>query len=154
MRCQTSKLLDVIKDDKVHDEIGQCGRCPRSQLTSAEGRTDILRSPFFDVYFSQDDVTADDYLDRILYQLTLSIEEHIRSSQWVILRRRPPPPTTVTFSPTKVFGLLFLVVVSCLPSHEIEGNYRGFRGVFVTPREMIDRKDRAGSDSEKLSLII
>ncbi|KAL0911303.1 hypothetical protein M5K25_019435 [Dendrobium thyrsiflorum] len=79
-----------------------------------QGRTDILRSPFFDVYFSQDDVTADDYLDRILYRLTLSIEEHIRPSQWVILRRRPPPLTTVTFPPTKVFDLLFLVVVSCL----------------------------------------
>ncbi|KAL0926217.1 hypothetical protein M5K25_002429 [Dendrobium thyrsiflorum] len=79
-----------------------------------QGRTDVLRSPFFYVHFSQDDVTADNYHDRILYQLTLSIEEHIRPSQWVIIGRRPTPPTTVTFPPTKVFGLLFLVVVSCL----------------------------------------
>ncbi|KAL0905917.1 hypothetical protein M5K25_024367 [Dendrobium thyrsiflorum] len=79
-----------------------------------QGRTDVLRSPFFDVHFSHDDVTADDYLDQILYQLTRSIEEHIRPSQWVILGRRPLPPTSVTFPPTTVFGLLFLVVVSCL----------------------------------------
>ncbi|KAL0926303.1 hypothetical protein M5K25_002519 [Dendrobium thyrsiflorum] len=81
-----------------------------------QGRIDILNSPFFDVFFSQDDVTADDHLDRILYRLTLSIEEHIRFSQWVSVTRRPPPPKTVTFPLTKNLGLLFFVVLisSCL----------------------------------------
>ncbi|KAL0917798.1 hypothetical protein M5K25_012889 [Dendrobium thyrsiflorum] len=36
-----------------------------------EGRTDILGSPFFDVFFGNDE-TADDYLDRILYRLSLA----------------------------------------------------------------------------------
>ncbi|KAL0907256.1 hypothetical protein M5K25_025814 [Dendrobium thyrsiflorum] len=79
-----------------------------------QGRTDILRSPFFDDYFSQDDVTADDYLDRILYQLTLAVEERIRPSRWVIIGRRPPPPSPTTFPSTTFLGLPFLVVVSCL----------------------------------------
>ncbi|KAL0905004.1 hypothetical protein M5K25_027174 [Dendrobium thyrsiflorum] len=77
-------------------------------------RIDILNSPFFDVFFSQDDVTADDYLDRILYRLTLSVEEHIRPSQWLIVTCRPPPPKTATFPLTKNLGLLFFVVISCL----------------------------------------
>ncbi|KAL0909103.1 hypothetical protein M5K25_023632 [Dendrobium thyrsiflorum] len=41
-----------------------------------EGRVDIIRSPFFDVQFSEEDVTVEDYIDRIQYQLTLAIEEH------------------------------------------------------------------------------
>ncbi|KAL0910508.1 hypothetical protein M5K25_021498 [Dendrobium thyrsiflorum] len=36
-------------------------------------RTGILRSPFFDVQFSEDDVTVDEYVDRILYQLARRI---------------------------------------------------------------------------------
>ncbi|KAL0924978.1 hypothetical protein M5K25_003277 [Dendrobium thyrsiflorum] len=73
-----------------------------------QGRTDILCSPFFDVYFSYDE-TANDYIDRILYQLTLSIEKHIRPGHWVIIGRRPSPPTPATSPPTKVLGFLFLV---------------------------------------------
>ncbi|KAL0904028.1 hypothetical protein M5K25_026098 [Dendrobium thyrsiflorum] len=41
-----------------------------------QGRTDVLASPFFDVHFGNDEST-DDYVDRILYQLTLTIEAQI-----------------------------------------------------------------------------
>ncbi|KAL0913132.1 hypothetical protein M5K25_016566 [Dendrobium thyrsiflorum] len=43
-----------------------------------QGRTDILGSPFFDVHFEFDE--TDDYVDRILYQLSLSLEAHNRPS--------------------------------------------------------------------------
>ncbi|KAL0904965.1 hypothetical protein M5K25_027130 [Dendrobium thyrsiflorum] len=56
-----------------------------------QGRTNILGFPFFDVFFGFDE-TADDYIDRILYQLSLSLKEHIRPGHWVINRRPPPPP--------------------------------------------------------------
>ncbi|KAL0916494.1 hypothetical protein M5K25_014014 [Dendrobium thyrsiflorum] len=63
-----------------------------------QGRTDILHSPFFDVQFSEDDVTIEDYIDRILYQLTLTIEEHILAGHWNIVSRptNPPSPTPST----------------------------------------------------------
>ncbi|KAL0919909.1 hypothetical protein M5K25_012035 [Dendrobium thyrsiflorum] len=78
-----------------------------------EGRTDVLGSPFFDVHFGTDD-TIDEYIDHILYQLTLSIEEHIRPGHWVIINRRPPPPSPATFLATMVLGFLLLVVISLL----------------------------------------
>ncbi|KAL0918187.1 hypothetical protein M5K25_010181 [Dendrobium thyrsiflorum] len=62
---------------------------------------DILGSPFFDVYFGFDE-TVDDYVDRILYQLSLSLEEHIRPGRWIINRRPPPPPSPATSSADKV----------------------------------------------------
>ncbi|KAL0922106.1 hypothetical protein M5K25_006068 [Dendrobium thyrsiflorum] len=60
-----------------------------------QGRTDILGSPFFDVFFGFDE-TAADYIDRILYQLSLSLEERIRPGRWVINRQPPPPATSPT----------------------------------------------------------
>ncbi|KAL0906940.1 hypothetical protein M5K25_025476 [Dendrobium thyrsiflorum] len=60
-----------------------------------EGRTNILGSPFFDVFFGIDE-TADDYLDRILYQLSLSLEEHIRPGRWIINGQPPSPPLPAT----------------------------------------------------------
>ncbi|KAL0920372.1 hypothetical protein M5K25_009502 [Dendrobium thyrsiflorum] len=77
-----------------------------------QGRTDILRSSFFDVYFSYDE-TANDYIDCILYQLSLSIE-HIRSGRWIIFGHPPLPHPPATTPPTKVFSFIFLVVVSIL----------------------------------------
>ncbi|KAL0916335.1 hypothetical protein M5K25_013838 [Dendrobium thyrsiflorum] len=63
-----------------------------------QGRTDILHSPFFDVQFIEDDVTVEEYIDRILYQLTLAIEEHIPAGHWKIMSRptNPPSPTPST----------------------------------------------------------
>ncbi|KAL0911368.1 hypothetical protein M5K25_019504 [Dendrobium thyrsiflorum] len=46
-----------------------------------QGRMGILASPFFDVHFGNDE-TADDYVDRILYQLTLAIEAQIPPGRW------------------------------------------------------------------------
>ncbi|KAL0905429.1 hypothetical protein M5K25_023849 [Dendrobium thyrsiflorum] len=63
-----------------------------------EGRTDILNSPFFDVFFGVDKI-VDDYLDRILYQLSLSLEQHIKPGHWFIRSRPPPPPPIPAPSP-------------------------------------------------------
>ncbi|KAL0908395.1 hypothetical protein M5K25_022889 [Dendrobium thyrsiflorum] len=78
-----------------------------------QGRTNILRSQFFDVYFSHDEI-ANDYIDRILYQLSLSIEEHIHPGRWIIVGRPPLPHPPATTPPTKVFVFIFLVVISIL----------------------------------------
>ncbi|KAL0906933.1 hypothetical protein M5K25_025468 [Dendrobium thyrsiflorum] len=45
-------------------------------LYDEQGRVDILQSPFFDVTFGNDR-TADEYVNRIIYQLTLAIEDRI-----------------------------------------------------------------------------
>ncbi|PKU64537.1 hypothetical protein MA16_Dca022701 [Dendrobium catenatum] len=71
-----------------------------------QGRTDILGSPFFDVFLGNDK-TVEGYIDRILYQLTLSIEEHLPPGRWIIIGHPPPPPLS-----TKVLGAVFLVVIS------------------------------------------
>ncbi|KAL0915723.1 hypothetical protein M5K25_013176 [Dendrobium thyrsiflorum] len=61
-----------------------------------DGRTDILGSPFFDVFFGADE-TADEYLDRILYRLSLALEEHITPGRWIIIGPHPPPPPPAIF---------------------------------------------------------
>ncbi|KAL0928237.1 hypothetical protein M5K25_000109 [Dendrobium thyrsiflorum] len=45
-----------------------------------QGRVDVLHSPFFDVAFGND-TTADEYVERILYQLTLAIEDQLPASR-------------------------------------------------------------------------
>ncbi|KAL0918133.1 hypothetical protein M5K25_010124 [Dendrobium thyrsiflorum] len=64
-------------------------------LYDDQGRTDILGSPFFDVHFGNNN-TADEYIDRILYQLTLSIEEHIPTGRWCLISRPPTSPDLAT----------------------------------------------------------
>ncbi|KAL0911330.1 hypothetical protein M5K25_019463 [Dendrobium thyrsiflorum] len=78
-----------------------------------EGRTDILGSLFFDVFFGADE-TVDDYLDRILYQLSLSLEEHIRPGRWIIIGHRPPPPTPTTFPSSRILSASFLIIISLI----------------------------------------
>ncbi|KAL0902847.1 hypothetical protein M5K25_028478 [Dendrobium thyrsiflorum] len=80
-------------------------------LYDEQGRVDILNSPFFDVHFSDEDVTANEYIDRILYQLTLAIEEHIHPEHWEIIGRRPPPPMPATFPPTGILSVFLLVAM-------------------------------------------
>ncbi|KAL0906308.1 hypothetical protein M5K25_024791 [Dendrobium thyrsiflorum] len=46
-------------------------------LYDEQGRVDIFHSPFFDVHFSDEDVTANDYIDRILYQRIKFVSENI-----------------------------------------------------------------------------
>ncbi|PKU75037.1 hypothetical protein MA16_Dca019965 [Dendrobium catenatum] len=74
---------------------------------------DILGSPFFGVYFGNEEI-VDEYIKRILYQLTLSIEEHIRPGHWIIVGHPQLPPPSATSPSTKVFGTIFLVVISFL----------------------------------------
>ncbi|KAL0923156.1 hypothetical protein M5K25_007201 [Dendrobium thyrsiflorum] len=50
-------------------------------LFDDQRRVDILGSPFFDVTFG-DDRTADEYVVRIIYQLTLAIEDQIPAGHW------------------------------------------------------------------------
>ncbi|KAL0907333.1 hypothetical protein M5K25_021734 [Dendrobium thyrsiflorum] len=83
-------------------------------LFDEQGRTDILRSPFFDVHFSYDDETANDYIDQILFQFTQSIEEHIRPGHWEIIDRHPSPPTPATFPPSRILSASFLIAISLL----------------------------------------
>ncbi|KAL0904810.1 hypothetical protein M5K25_026964 [Dendrobium thyrsiflorum] len=75
-----------------------------------QGRTDILGSPFFDIYFRFDE-TIDDYVDHILYQLSLSLEEHIRPGHWII-NSQPPPPPPATSPADKVLRATCLTVAS------------------------------------------
>ncbi|KAL0913098.1 hypothetical protein M5K25_016530 [Dendrobium thyrsiflorum] len=49
----------------------------------------IVQEYFVDLGF---DETVDDYVDHILYQLTLSLEAHIQPGRWIIDSRPPPPP--------------------------------------------------------------
>ncbi|KAL0916399.1 hypothetical protein M5K25_013906 [Dendrobium thyrsiflorum] len=64
-------------------------------LYDDQGRVDILGSPFFDVEFGNDR-TADEYVDRIIYQLSLVIEDRIPSSRWYIVGTPPTSPNPVT----------------------------------------------------------
>ncbi|KAL0905565.1 hypothetical protein M5K25_023996 [Dendrobium thyrsiflorum] len=76
-----------------------------------QGQTDVLRSPFFDVNLNVDD-TVDGYIDRILFTLVPSIEEHIPTGSWQLIGRPPssPPPAT---SPTNyTIGATCLLVAS------------------------------------------
>ncbi|KAL0915490.1 hypothetical protein M5K25_015912 [Dendrobium thyrsiflorum] len=74
-----------------------------------DGRKDILGSPFFDVLFGADE-TADEYLDRILYRLSLALEEHITPRRWIIIGHPPPPPTPAIFPSPRILRATVLVV--------------------------------------------
>ncbi|KAL0913856.1 hypothetical protein M5K25_017348 [Dendrobium thyrsiflorum] len=56
-------------------------------LYDEQGRVDILNSPFFDVSFGNDR-TADEYVDRVIYQLTLVLEDHLPRGPWYIIESR------------------------------------------------------------------
>ncbi|KAL0922082.1 hypothetical protein M5K25_006044 [Dendrobium thyrsiflorum] len=76
-----------------------------------QGQTDILRSPFFDLNLNEDE-SVEDYVDRILFTLVPSIEEHIPTSHRKIIGRpsSSPPPAT---SPTNyIIGAACLLVAS------------------------------------------
>ncbi|KAL0915671.1 hypothetical protein M5K25_016106 [Dendrobium thyrsiflorum] len=74
---------------------------------NSQGQVDIIRSPFFDLNLEIDD-TIDNYVDRILFTLTLAIEEHQVSGQWRIIGH---PPTS---APPATFPLSNTTSVSCL----------------------------------------
>ncbi|KAL0909146.1 hypothetical protein M5K25_023678 [Dendrobium thyrsiflorum] len=78
-----------------------------------QGRVDVLHSPFFDVAFGND-TTADEYVERVLYQLTLAIEDQLPASRWCLVSRRPSPPTPATSPATSTRGIPLLLVASLL----------------------------------------
>ncbi|KAL0914066.1 hypothetical protein M5K25_017571 [Dendrobium thyrsiflorum] len=75
------------------------------------GRTDILASPFFDVHFGNDE-TADDYVDRILYRLTLAIEAQIPPGRWYIVNNPPSSSNSATSPATTTQRVACLLVAS------------------------------------------
>ncbi|KAL0903615.1 hypothetical protein M5K25_028006 [Dendrobium thyrsiflorum] len=80
-----------------------------------QGRVDVLHSPFFDVAFGND-TTADGYVERILYQLTLAIEEQLPANRWSLVSRRPSSPNPATSPTTSTRGIPLLLVASLLRS--------------------------------------
>ncbi|KAL0924950.1 hypothetical protein M5K25_005811 [Dendrobium thyrsiflorum] len=80
-------------------------------VEDAQGRTDIFWSPFFDLRLDHDQ-SAEEYVDHILYQLTLSIEEHIRPGRWQIIGHPPTSPTLANSPTTNIRGFHLLLVAS------------------------------------------
>ncbi|KAL0908780.1 hypothetical protein M5K25_023289 [Dendrobium thyrsiflorum] len=85
-------------------------------LFDDQERVDILGSPFFDVTFG-DDSTADEYVDRIIYQLTLAIEDQIPAGRWYLVSRRPTSSDPATSQATSTQGLLLLLVASLVVAY-------------------------------------
>ncbi|KAL0909598.1 hypothetical protein M5K25_020482 [Dendrobium thyrsiflorum] len=75
------------------------------------GCTDILNSPFFDIRWGYDQ-SAEEYVDRILYRLSLSIEEHIRLGRWQIIGRPTSSPPSATSPANKILRATCLMVAS------------------------------------------
>ncbi|KAL0907016.1 hypothetical protein M5K25_025554 [Dendrobium thyrsiflorum] len=82
-----------------------------SFLYDDQGRVDILGSPFFDVSFRNDN-TADEYIDWILYQLTLAIEDQIQTGRWYLISRSPTSSYPATAPMTTTRSVLLLLVAS------------------------------------------
>ncbi|KAI0519412.1 hypothetical protein KFK09_006859 [Dendrobium nobile] len=72
---------------------------------------DILQSPFFDLNLKVDD-TVDVYIDRILFTLAPSIEEHLPSGPWRIIGHPPASSPPANFLWIKTVGVLFLSMTS------------------------------------------
>ncbi|KAL0905440.1 hypothetical protein M5K25_023860 [Dendrobium thyrsiflorum] len=104
MRLDHTSGLTIFQRDLQNGFIGGTSGLSLGQMQKISisrvcgGRTDILHSPFFDVQFSEEDVTVEDYIDRVLCQLTLAIEEHLPTGHWMIVNHpiNPPSPTTST----------------------------------------------------------
>ncbi|KAL0919222.1 hypothetical protein M5K25_011304 [Dendrobium thyrsiflorum] len=85
-------------------------------LFDDQGRVDILGSPFFDVTFENDN-TVDEYADRIIYQLTLAIEEQIPAGRWYLVSCHPTSSDLATSPATSTQGLLLLLVASLVVAY-------------------------------------
>ncbi|KAL0927878.1 hypothetical protein M5K25_002099 [Dendrobium thyrsiflorum] len=81
-------------------------------LCDDRGRTDILGSSFFDVHFGNDEA-SNEYIDRILYQLSLSIEEHIPPGRWYLVSC-PPTSSDLAIAPTTTTRGFYLLLVALL----------------------------------------
>ncbi|KAL0915654.1 hypothetical protein M5K25_016087 [Dendrobium thyrsiflorum] len=122
LRRQTTERFDSLERGRNQPPLYTPSRPPSIFEYDEEGRTDILNSPFFDVSFGADP-TADEYLDRILYRLTLALEEHIVPGSWIIIGHPPPPPTPAIFPTLRILRASVLVLMSLarlsavLPTH-------------------------------------
>ncbi|KAL0909637.1 hypothetical protein M5K25_020524 [Dendrobium thyrsiflorum] len=76
-----------------------------------QGHVDILNSPFFDVSFGHDP-TAEEYVERIIYQLTLALEDQLPTGRWCLVSRRPSSPNSTTSPATLIRGFLPTLVAS------------------------------------------
>ncbi|KAI0493328.1 hypothetical protein KFK09_027605 [Dendrobium nobile] len=114
---EKSESLDVFKIFKaeVENQLGKKIKAVKSDRGGeyygrydGSGRTDLLHSPFFDVKMTVDE-TVDGYIDRILFTLAPSIEEHLPTGHWRITGRlHKTPPASFPWIST--LGFVFLVV--------------------------------------------
>ncbi|KAL0919269.1 hypothetical protein M5K25_011354 [Dendrobium thyrsiflorum] len=112
-RVEEKKGLGEAPLEYPTAHIGELLACDLDSgfVCDEEGRTDVLNSPFFDVFFGADD-TAGEYLDRILYRLSLALEEHITPGHWIIAGHPPPPPAPANFPFPKILRTTALGVIA------------------------------------------
>ncbi|KAL0918275.1 hypothetical protein M5K25_010274 [Dendrobium thyrsiflorum] len=91
-------------------------------LYDEQEMVDILHSPFFDVAFG-DDRNANEYVDRILYQLTLAIEDQLPQGHWRIIGHPSTSPDLAPNPATSTRGF-FLPTFAVL---NIPASFRGSR---------------------------
>ncbi|KAL0912715.1 hypothetical protein M5K25_018707 [Dendrobium thyrsiflorum] len=70
-----------------------------------------MANPNVDHGFVED---SQGYVDRIIFTLAQSIEEHLPTGSWMIVGRPPIHLSPATFPSTKILGSSFLVVISFL----------------------------------------
>ncbi|PKU83398.1 hypothetical protein MA16_Dca016507 [Dendrobium catenatum] len=80
---------------------------------NALGEIDILRSPFYEPDWEYDE-SVEDYVNRILYCLSKTIDLQKPKTPWLIIGHLPPPPPPATSPSTNVFSAIFLVVTPSL----------------------------------------
>ncbi|KAH0471037.1 hypothetical protein IEQ34_000760 [Dendrobium chrysotoxum] len=73
-----------------------------------QGEVDILLSTFFDSNWEHDD-SVEDYVDRILFQLTETIDEQRPKEHWLIVGRTPSSTSPATSSADKALRVTCLV---------------------------------------------
>ncbi|KAL0921097.1 hypothetical protein M5K25_008133 [Dendrobium thyrsiflorum] len=99
-----------------------------------QGRVDILGSPFFDVEFGNDR-TADEYVDQIIYQLSLAIEDRIPSGRWYIVSTPLTSLNLVTsLAATTLRATCLLVTSLSTAVHSILAHLVNFRVLSVVSR--------------------
>ncbi|KAL0928367.1 hypothetical protein M5K25_000243 [Dendrobium thyrsiflorum] len=112
-----------------------------------QGRTDVLKYSFFDVHFRNDD-TTDKYIDRILYQVTLSIEEHIPPGRWYLVFHPPTSSDSATSPTTTTLGIACLLVALLSQLGTVTQQIRDTQGELTDfrrqTRERLDNIERFG----------
>ncbi|KAH0457398.1 hypothetical protein IEQ34_012713 [Dendrobium chrysotoxum] len=76
-----------------------------------EDFVDIQQSSFFDLNLEFDN-SVEDYVNRILFQLSITTEERFSGHQWLIVHRPPTPPNPDNSLLTNILGAFCLLVAS------------------------------------------